>query len=273
MRPSDRTIILDLRSLPGKNIAQTPVEYLLNYIQNISEVFARQRPKRVFDLFGNEIRLIGQLKNLQHIFVSFGEDYRPAFREIWPCLSLQNLIFDSCRTLSSDWDSQYRRLRKRIVVMVGQNSATRRWNDDWTRKTIGKVRNLLRITITSSDLIFRQTASQWKPVHHVPDDVRKINYDDLSNDEKQALETKFRQDRVSEDATFIRKNRNLMYPELKIKKKHEIGQKKENSSHRRVFLELDLQTWFYSKVTLDHWFDRSLDEYSLGWFHLQQMFE
>ncbi|CAF5082102.1 unnamed protein product, partial [Rotaria sp. Silwood1] len=43
------------------------------------EMFARQRPKRVFDITGNEIKLIGQLKQKQHLFISYGEDYRPAY--------------------------------------------------------------------------------------------------------------------------------------------------------------------------------------------------
>ncbi len=67
-------------------------------------MFTRQRPKRVFDINGTEIKLLGQLKNKQHLFISYGEDYRPAFGTIeflfeWinrekklflePCLAIQ----------------------------------------------------------------------------------------------------------------------------------------------------------------------------------------
>jgi hypothetical protein len=45
-------------------------------------MFTRQRPKRVFDINGTEIKLLGQLKNKQHLFISYGEDYRPAFGTI-----------------------------------------------------------------------------------------------------------------------------------------------------------------------------------------------
>jgi len=45
-------------------------------------MFTRQRPKRVFDINGIEIKLLGQLKNKQHLFISYVEDYRPAFGTI-----------------------------------------------------------------------------------------------------------------------------------------------------------------------------------------------
>ncbi|CAF3012149.1 unnamed protein product [Rotaria sp. Silwood2] len=75
----DPTIYLNLRSLPSKSTLQTSIEYLLQYLQTSIEMFARQRPKRVFDVNGNEIKVIGQLKSKQHLFISYGEDYRPAF--------------------------------------------------------------------------------------------------------------------------------------------------------------------------------------------------
>ncbi|CAF4223998.1 unnamed protein product, partial [Rotaria magnacalcarata] len=83
---SDPKIYLNLRSLPSKNIPQTPIEYLLDYLQTSIEMFARQRPKRVFDINGTEIKLIGQLQAKQDIFISYGEDYRPAYE---PCLTIQ----------------------------------------------------------------------------------------------------------------------------------------------------------------------------------------
>lgn len=67
-------------------------------------MFSRQRPKRVFDLNGIELKLLGQLKSKQHLFISYGEDYRPAFgtrrgtrcsriyRDLFflePCLAIQ----------------------------------------------------------------------------------------------------------------------------------------------------------------------------------------
>ena len=78
-RSSDPTISLSLRGLPAKNAAQTSIEYLLDYLQTSVEMFSRQRPKRVFDLNGIELKLLGQLKSKQHLFISYGEDYRPAF--------------------------------------------------------------------------------------------------------------------------------------------------------------------------------------------------
>jgi len=45
-------------------------------------MYTRQRPKRVFDINGTEIKLLGQLKHKQHLFISYGEDYRPAFGTI-----------------------------------------------------------------------------------------------------------------------------------------------------------------------------------------------
>ncbi len=65
-----------------KTAPQTPIEYLLEYLQTSVEMFTRQRPKRVFDINGTEIKLIGQIKNKQHLFISYGEDYRPAFGKI-----------------------------------------------------------------------------------------------------------------------------------------------------------------------------------------------
>lgn len=78
-RGSDPKIYLNLRSLPSRTAAQTSIEYLLEYLQTSIEIFARQRPKRVFDINGTEIKLLGQLKSQQHLFISYGEDYRPAF--------------------------------------------------------------------------------------------------------------------------------------------------------------------------------------------------
>jgi hypothetical protein len=78
-RRADPIIYLNVRSLSSKNAAQTPIEYLLQYLQTSVEMFTRQRPKRVFDLNGIEIKQLGQLKSKQHLFISYGEDYRPAF--------------------------------------------------------------------------------------------------------------------------------------------------------------------------------------------------
>ena len=81
-RSSDPEIYLNLRSLPSKTVPQTSIEYLLEYLQASLEIFARQRLKRVFDINGIEIKLLGQLKSKQHLFISYGEDYRPAFGTI-----------------------------------------------------------------------------------------------------------------------------------------------------------------------------------------------
>ena len=89
---SDPTIFLNLRSLPSKTIPQTPIEYLLTYLQTSVAAFGRQRPKRVFDINGTELKLLGHLKSKQHIFISYGEDYRPAFGTTF--LSRKMMIVD-----------------------------------------------------------------------------------------------------------------------------------------------------------------------------------
>lgn len=52
-------------------------------------MFSRQRPKRVFDINGTELKLLAHLRNKQHLFISYGEDYRPAFGKIQSLLSLK----------------------------------------------------------------------------------------------------------------------------------------------------------------------------------------
>ena len=81
-RSTDPIIYLNLRSLPSKTAPQTSIEYLLDYLQSSVEMFTRQRPKRVFDVNGNELKILGHLKVKQHLFISYGEDYRPAFGTI-----------------------------------------------------------------------------------------------------------------------------------------------------------------------------------------------
>ena len=56
-------------------------------------MFTRQRPKRVFDLYGNEIKVLGHLQSKQHVFISNGEDYRPAFGKILSEKSFYTRLF------------------------------------------------------------------------------------------------------------------------------------------------------------------------------------
>ena len=101
---SDPTIHLNLRSLPVKKIDLTSIEYLLDHLQTSIEMFARQRPKRIFDINGEEIKTLGKLHSKQHYFVSYGEDYRPAFgreisKDISDCSSYNELFFFSWQNL------------------------------------------------------------------------------------------------------------------------------------------------------------------------------
>ncbi|CAF2617983.1 unnamed protein product [Rotaria sp. Silwood2] len=214
----DPTIYLNLRSLPSKSTLQTSIEYLLQYLQTSIEMFARQRPKRVFDVNGNEIKVIGQLKSKQHLFISYGEDYRPAFE---PCLTIELHHVD---VYEKD---------NRTLIMKALRS------DD---ETIGN----------NEKKTARQLAADWKPVETIPNDIQKINFETgLNEDEKTVVIQQSTKGRISENVTFIIKNKKIIYPELKIKQiilpdskpKSNTG----NQQAKRVFSDIDLQTWCYDK--------------------------
>ena len=78
---TDPTIYFNVSSSLTKD-SSNGVESLLSYIQASVPKFAGQRPKRVFTLDGTEIKMMTQLRSGQHLFISFGEDYRQSFGRI-----------------------------------------------------------------------------------------------------------------------------------------------------------------------------------------------
>ncbi|CAF0848442.1 unnamed protein product [Rotaria sp. Silwood1] len=215
---SDPMIYLNLRSLPSKSTLQTSIEYLLQYLQTSVEMFARQRPKRVFDITGNEIKLIGQLKQKQHLFISYGEDYRPAYE---PCLTIELHYLDVYEKNGG------------TLIMKALRS------DD---ETIGN----------NEKRTARQLAADWKPTETIPDDIQKINFEKgLTEDDKIVVNQKSIHDRISANVTFIYKNKKIIYPELKIKQIILPDSKPKSNTNKpppkRVFSDIDLQTWCYDK--------------------------
>ncbi|CAM4769077.1 unnamed protein product [Rotaria magnacalcarata] len=215
---SDPKIYLNLRSLPSKNIPQTPIEYLLDYLQTSIEMFARQRPKRVFDINGTEIKLIGQLQAKQDIFISYGEDYRPAYE---PCLTIQ--IHNVDIYLKND---------SRILLKTFRPDG----------QIIGE----------KEKRTARQLAAAWIPIETVPDDAIAKSYEnDLNGDERNIIDSKAKQERISEHVTFIAKDKMLIYPELQINKVILPDSKSKlttgKAPPKRIFSETDLQTWCYDK--------------------------
>ncbi|CAF0809708.1 unnamed protein product [Rotaria sordida] len=215
---SDPMIYLNLRSLPLKYTLQTSIEYLLQYLQTSVEMFVRQRPKRVFDINGNEIKILGQLQSKQHLFISYGEDYRPAFE---PCLTIQINSVDV-----------YEKDGGRLLIK------TFRPDDE----TVGD----------NEKRTARQIAADWKPIETIPNDIhKKIFEKDLTDDEKNGINQKPIHDRISENVTFIIKNKKLIYPELKIKQIIIPDSKPKSTSGKtppkRIFSDIDLQAWCYDK--------------------------
>ena len=98
----------------------------------------------------------------------------------------------------------------------------------------------------------RQLSSAWKPTETIPNDIRTINYDGLDDDRKQAFDRKTLDDRINENVTFVTKDHKLIYPELKINQR--IGSDKKSNQTggkpppKKVFSDMDLQTWCYTKV-------------------------
>lgn len=99
----------------------------------------------------------------------------------------------------------------------------------------------------------RQVSATWRPTETIPDDVYVKNYDtELNDDEKQNFDAKTLDDRVSEQATFLTRNNKLIYPELKINQRIVSDSKSKSAgtkpTSKRVFSDVDLQTWYYNKV-------------------------
>ncbi|CAF1169688.1 unnamed protein product [Adineta ricciae] len=213
---SDPTIFLNLRSLPSKTIPQTPIEYLLTYLQTSVAVFGRQRPKRVFDINGTELKLLGHLKSKQHIFISYGEDYRPAFE---PCLAIQ---LHSVEVYNREAGLTLLKIFRTDDDMMAENE-----------KRSAK-----------------QVAAAWQVTDTIPENVKTINTKDLKDDEKQAVEGKPIDERVDQRVTFLTKDKKLIYPELKISQiTASIGKQKSSGGKpsKKVFSDTDLQTWYYDK--------------------------
>ncbi|CAF3985284.1 unnamed protein product [Adineta steineri] len=215
---TDPVIYLNLRSLPSKKVPQTSIEYLLDYLQTSLEKYARQRPKRVFDINGIEIKLLGQIRSKQHLFISYGEDYRPAFE---PCLAIE---LHGAEVYEKDDGLSVIKAPRTEDQLLTENE----------KKSI------------------RQVAASWKVAEKIPDDVHKIKYADLSDEQvKQAVDLKIINDRIYENVTFITKNHRLIYPELRISQRIISDTKSKPAHHKappkKIFSDIDLQTWCYTK--------------------------
>lgn len=73
----------------------------------------------------------------------------------------------------------------------------------------------------------------------------------MNDEEKQAFDNKKVEDCVNENSVFLIKDTRLMQPELKIKQRIVSEGKTKSTSGKpppkKVFSDLDLQTWLYSK--------------------------
>ena len=85
------------------------------------------------------------------------------------------------------------------------------------------------------------------------DEEAKQLYIKQELEKKQQFDNKPVDDRVSEQVTLLmNEKRQLMYPELRILQNANVGSKSSasgnKSSGKKIFSELDLQTWFYDQV-------------------------
>jgi hypothetical protein len=99
----------------------------------------------------------------------------------------------------------------------------------------------------------RQLSACWRPVETIPAGVHKMKYDtELNDDQKQAFDGKTLNDLIYEYATFITKDNKLIYPELKINQRIVLDSKLKSTSDKpppkKIFSDIDLQTWYYNKV-------------------------
>ena len=123
------------------------------------------------------------------------------------------------------------------------------------KKRLQSKRHLLDEFVLLSDHGFspRQISASWRPTETIPDDVRIKNYDTgLTEEEKQHFDAKTLDDRVTEHVTFLARNNKLIYPELKINQRIITEGKSKGAgskpTSKKVFSDMDLQTWYYNKV-------------------------
>lgn len=104
-----------------------------------------------------------------------------------------------------------------------------------------------------SVMFSRQISSAWRPTETILDDVSIIKYDtDLNDEEKQQFDVKTLDDRVTQHVTFLTRNNKLIYPELKVNQRLVTDSKSKGAgskpTSKKVFSDVDLQTWYYNKV-------------------------
>lgn len=83
MKATDPKICLDLRPIPQNHIGKTSIEYLLTYLQSSLGGFIDHPARRVFDIDGNELKSLAQLRPEQHLFVSSGDNFQKPFRKFF----------------------------------------------------------------------------------------------------------------------------------------------------------------------------------------------
>ncbi|CAF1195072.1 unnamed protein product, partial [Didymodactylos carnosus] len=229
----DPIVHLNMKSLSSKNVGRTDIEYLLDYLHHAIDLYSRQRPKRVFDINGTELKRVGQLRNDQHLFISYGEDYRPAFgNKLQPCLSI---TLHSVEVFEKDGLLAIVKCARAEDFQVDPND-----------------NNNIRKIILS-----------WKPLERIPTDIIPTSYNNLDNEKKQNYDRTPLNERVSEHVTLLgqtlpnvnanKSSTKLIYPDLKIDEKKKKREKKmekgiENKpAKREIFSQIELQLWRYSK--------------------------
>ena len=103
-------------------------------------------------------------------------------------------------------------------------------------------------------------AASWKPTESVPHSVYRKNYDtDLNEDERTVVDERLIHFRISKNVTFITNVNRLIYPELKINQAVLLESKpkfnNDRSQQKKIFSDIDLQTWCYDKVRSIHLLD------------------
>ena len=96
----------------------------------------------------------------------------------------------------------------------------------------------------------------------------------MNDDDKQVFDRKTVNDRINKQVTFISKDNRLIYPELRVNQRIVLESKGKSTGDKpapkKVFSDIDLQTWYYNKVK-QRSFAYFSYEYSrfLGWLYLQ----
>ena len=166
MKETKANFYLDLRPLPRNTLGQTSIEYLLIQLQHGARTASEQQPKRVFDIHGDELKTIGQLKSLQHVFLSFGEDFQKPFRKIFRNENPRIFFIENFRSGAGDRDPERRCLPTNERSSALANRSARRRFDERTRNPIGKVKTrarhslfIVRVQKRRFDLATRSFAS------------------------------------------------------------------------------------------------------------------